>query len=171
MKILSIGAGKQESREGLVRLDIAEETKPDILWDLNNGPYPIPDEEFDVIECFDVIEHVNDIPFVFNECFRILKPNGTFILTTPHFSNKNSYVDPTHKYHLSYFSFDCFSSEHEYSYYSKSRFKIQKREILFEGPRIRKVLFYHFANKFPNFYETYLAWIFPGWFLYFELKK
>ena len=41
------------------------------------------DESFDVIVSFQVIEHVvNDIQFI-SEAYRLLKPGGTFFLTTP----------------------------------------------------------------------------------------
>lgn len=170
MKTLSIGAGNQKRVEGLTTLDIAKETNPDIVWDLNKFPYPIEDNSFDNIECYDVIEHVENIPQVMQECFRILKPGGIINMTTPHYSCNNSYIDPTHRFHLSYFSFDCFDSTHTYSYYSKARFQIVERLILFEGNKIYKSIMFRIANRFPHFYEKRLAWIYPAWFLSFSLK-
>ena len=108
MKVLAIGSGKIEKRENVVRLDISSETGADVIWDLNVIPYPFNNDVFDTIECFDVIEHVDNIPRVMQECSRILKPNGVLQITTPHYSSANSYIDPTHKFHLSFFSFDCF---------------------------------------------------------------
>lgn len=169
MKILAIGSGKIENRKNVVRLDISSETGADVIWDLNVVPYPFNDDEFDSIECFDVIEHVDNIPRVMQECSRILKNDGVLQITTPHYSSANSYIDPTHKFHLSFFSFDCFSSDHVYSYYSNARFRVGVRKIIFEGPWIRKYFLNKIANKFPKFYEKNLAWIFPAWFLYFEL--
>ena len=170
MKVLSIGSGKQEKEDGLTRLDISAETNPDVVWDLNNFPYPFEDQSYDLIECYDVIEHIDSIPKVMEQCHRILKKGGVIKLTTPHFSSANSYIDPTHKFHLSYFSFDCFSDQHEYSYYSKARFKILKRDLRFNGNRLYRAIFYRVAKHFPKFYETRLTWIFPAWFLYFELE-
>jgi ubiquinone/menaquinone biosynthesis C-methylase UbiE len=170
MKILSIGAGNQKRVENLTTLDIAEETNPDIVWNLNDFPYPIEDNSFDLIECYDVIEHVENIPKVMEECHRILKAGGKINLTTPHYSCNNSYIDPTHRFHLSYFSFDCFDSSHTYSYYSKARFKIVERQILFEGSRIYKSIMCRIVRLSPHFYEKKLAWIFPAWFLSFSLQ-
>ena len=170
MKILAIGSGKMESRENVIRLDISKETGADVVWDLNISPYPFSDGEFDKIECYDVIEHVDNIPKVMQECFRILKDDGLMYITTPHYSAANSYIDPTHKFHLSFFSFDCFSDEHKYSYYSGARFRIAVKKIIFQGIWPRKFILTKLANKFPKFYEERLAWVFPAWFLYFELK-
>lgn len=170
MKVLSIGSGKIADRENVIRLDISKETGADVVWDLNVSPYPFGDAEFDKIECYDVIEHVDNIPKVLQECFRILKDDGVMYITTPHYSSSNSFIDPTHKFHLSIFSFDCFSDEHKYSYYSGARFKIDVKKIIFQRPRIRKIILSRFANKYPKFYEEHLAWIFPAWFLYFELR-
>lgn len=170
MKVLAIGSGKMAKKENVIRLDISKDTGADVVWDLNITPYPFCDGEFDVIECYDVIEHVDNIPRVMQECYRILKPNGRMLITTPHYSSPNSYIDPTHKFHLSLFSFDCFSDEHKYSYYSGARFKIITKKIIFHGMRWRKFILTRMANKYPKFYEEHLAWLFPAWFLYFELS-
>ena len=170
MKILSIGSGKTETRANVTKLDISPDTGADVIWDLNHYPYPFEQGVFTVIECLDVIEHVENIPKVMQECHRILQKDGLMKITTPHYSSPNSYIDPTHRFHLSLFSFDCFSDEHKYSYYSGARFQIVKRQLTFEGPWIRKYLLTKIANANPRFYEKHLAWIFPAWFMYFELK-
>ncbi len=170
MKTLSMGCGKSEAKTDVIRLDISKETGADVVWDLNVTPYPFNDSSFTRIECFDVIEHLENIPKVMQECFRILQKDGVMYVTTPHYSSPNSYVDPTHRFHLSLFSFDCFSDAHKYHYYSGARFKIEKRLLTFQGPRLRKALLTKLANKYPQFYESHIAWIFPAWFMYFELK-
>jgi SAM-dependent methyltransferase len=170
MKTLAIGSGKMNPSPNITRLDISPETGADVIWDLNIFPYPFEDSTFDRIECFDVIEHVANIPAVMQECHRILKNDGLFYITTPHYSSNNSYIDPTHRFHLSYFSFDCFSDEHKYHYYSKARFKMIQKKMIFDGLFLRKALFSKLAYLFPEFYEKRLSWIFPAWFLYFEMR-
>lgn len=169
MKTLSIGCGRKASSTDLVRLDISADVEPDVVWDLDKIPYPFEDESFTVIECFDVIEHLSSIPNTLQEIHRILEANGVLKITTPHFSCANSYMDPTHKYHLSYFSFDYFCDGHSLSYYSKVRFEIKCRHIQFQGGRFNRSLVSRFANKYPKAYEQRWAWIFPAWYLYFEL--
>ena len=45
---------------------------------------PFENNSFDTIVCTDVLEHVPDEVAALNELFRVLKSDGTFILTTPH---------------------------------------------------------------------------------------
>lgn len=45
---------------------------------------PFTDEAFDTVVCTDVLEHVADEIAVLNELYRVLKPGGTLVLTTPH---------------------------------------------------------------------------------------
>ena len=112
----------------------------------------------------------SDIPKSLEEFHRILFSGGILKITTPHFSCANSVVDPTHKWHLSYFSFDYFSDSHSLSYYSQARYKIKTRHIQFQGGRINRSIISRLANRFPKIYEQRWAWIFPAWFLYFELE-
>lgn len=170
MKILSIGSGKKPPAPNLIRLDISADVEPDVVWNLDNLPYPFEDSEFSEIECFDVIEHLSNIPASLEEMYRILKPNGIVKITTPHFSCANSYIDPTHKFHLSYFSFDYFCAKHDLAYYSKARIQIKYRHIQFQGGRFNRSIISRLANRFPVIYEQRWAWIFPAWFLYFELE-
>jgi SAM-dependent methyltransferase len=54
---------------------------------------PHPDEAFDVVLCLDVLEHVRDEHRSLDELFRVLRPGGTLILTTPH-QGLFSFLDP-----------------------------------------------------------------------------
>lgn len=171
MTVLSVGCGRRSSESNLIRLDISPDVEPDVVWDLESFPYPFGDSEFCVIECFDVIEHLTSIPKVLGEFHRVLKPNGLLKLTTPHFSCANSYIDPTHKHHLSYFSFDYFCEGHDLSYYSAAKYKIRHRHMQFQGGRFNRSIMSRFANNFPKVYEHRWAWIFPAWYLYFELQS
>lgn len=167
--ILSVGCGKTPAKENVIRLDISRAVEPDVVWDLNEFPYPFETSFFTAIECFDVIEHVADIPKVMEEFYRILEPNGVVKITTPHFSSANSFIDPTHKWHLSRFSFDYFRDGHELAYYANARYQEKVGYIQFQGGRFSRSIVSRLANKFPRAYEQRFAWMFPAWFLYFEL--
>jgi glycosyltransferase involved in cell wall biosynthesis/SAM-dependent methyltransferase len=55
---------------------------------------PIPGESiFDLVVCFEMIEHIADQEALLREVKRLLKPGGTFILSTP---NKTVYSDEPH---------------------------------------------------------------------------
>lgn len=170
MRILSVGCGYRAGQPNLVKLDKSPQVNPDVVWDLDKFPYPFEDSSFSEIECFDVIEHLGDISNTMEEFYRILAPGGILKITTPHFSCANSFIDPTHKWHLSYFSFDFFCNEHKLAYYSQARYQIEERMINFQGGRLNQAIIRKLANRFPLSYEQRWAWIFPAWYLFFELK-
>lgn len=54
---------------------------------------PHTSESFDVVLCLDVLEHVQDERQSLDELFRVLRPGGTLVLTTPH-RGAFSFLDP-----------------------------------------------------------------------------
>ena len=51
--------------------------------DLNHDALPYENNFFDTVACLDVLEHVIDPLRLLKESFRVLKPEGTIILSTP----------------------------------------------------------------------------------------
>ena len=51
---------------------------------IKNGKTKFPDKTFDIITFLDVLEHVPNEKTAIMEIYRILKPNGKLILSTPH---------------------------------------------------------------------------------------
>jgi|GEM_PF-6347041 len=51
--------------------------------DISNEKLPFRSNTFDIITCFDVIEHVKNINFYIKEAKRVLKKNGIFYIITP----------------------------------------------------------------------------------------
>lgn len=83
---------------------------------------PFNDAEFDCIVIFEVIEHVDkNIQNMFlKEAKRVLKPDGTLIMSTPNksvYTDKSGYLNP---YHISEFYLD------DFKIYLKQEFKIVK---------------------------------------------
>jgi SAM-dependent methyltransferase len=153
---------------GAFRLDVARECRPDVVADVN-APLPFRSDAFAIVGAYDVVEHVQDMVRLVEEVHRVLRSGGVFRITTPHFSSSNVYADPTHKRALSLRSFDCFSDQHPLSYYSKARFRVRKASLMFKGRLVGRLMSL-VARRWPAWYEDRLAWIFPGWFLYFELE-
>jgi SAM-dependent methyltransferase len=165
---LDIGAGTANRLAGAVRLDRSRAARPHVVADLEHG-LPFRTGAFEVVGAFDVAEHVGDLVALMEEIHRVLRAGGVAQITTPHFSSANAYTDPTHRRALSLRSFDCFDERHDLAYYSKARFRVRTARLRFKG-RILGRLFFHLARRWPAWYEDRLAWIYPGWFLYFELE-
>ncbi len=69
-KILDVGCG-QNKHPGAIGIDSNPRAHADVIHDLGTLPYPFPDDEFDLIICRHVIEHVPDVmSFVVRERIR-----------------------------------------------------------------------------------------------------
>ena len=165
---LCIGSGNKK-REDAVNIDIVSSTGPDICHNLNETPWPLPDHWFEECHAYDVIEHLNDIVATMEEIHRVCRNGATVRITVPHFSCSNAFTDPTHRHYFSCFSLNYFTGEHEFSFYSDRRFKRKANQIVFASTFVNKIV-HRLANRFPAEYERRWAWIFPAWFLYFELE-
>ena len=119
--------------------------------------------------CKEVIEHLADIVRAMEELHRIGRPGARVHITTPHFSCANSFTDPTHRHHLGCFSFDYFTGGNQWGFYTTARFRAVRRRLHFYG-RYKNLHVSWLANRFPRFYEEHLAWMFPAWYLSFELE-
>jgi SAM-dependent methyltransferase len=165
---LNLGCGRKHL-PGAVNLDVTAETGPDVVHDLNRIPWPFPDERFEVVHAYDVIEHLNDVIAAVGEIRRVLKPGGVAHITVPHFSCSNAFTDPTHRHYFGWFSFDYVTGEHEHSYYTATRFRMRSRRLVFYPSWVNKLV-WRLANRWPGRYERRWAWVFPAWFLAFELE-
>ena len=65
----------------------------DLKLDVTN--IELPDNQYDVVICNHVLEHVNDVNKAFSEIRRILKPGGWAILLVPINPNVDTWEDPT----------------------------------------------------------------------------
>src|SRR3989339_343421 len=59
---------------------------------------PYPDNHFDIVHFYAVIEHINDVSNILGEIKRVLRAGGIVIIVTPNFDYtvKTFYDDPTH---------------------------------------------------------------------------
>jgi ubiquinone/menaquinone biosynthesis C-methylase UbiE len=75
---------KPKKGSTILSLNGQEVKVPCFRVDLENTPIPVPDETFDYVLCCEVLEHMEIDPmFMLAELNRVLKQNGTLILTTP----------------------------------------------------------------------------------------
>lgn len=163
---LNLGSGLRK-RPDCLNVDLRGE--PDLVWNLDERPWPLPKDHFEHAYALDVVEHLESIPAFMEEAHAALAPGGILEITTPHFSCANSFIDPTHRHHLSYFSFDYFTDASQWSFYTDIRFEIVERILVFH-PSFANRFMSRLANRRPELYEQRLAWIWPAWFLIFKLR-
>lgn len=166
--VLCLGAGR-DHREGAYHVDIVADTSPDLVWDLNCFPWPLPDSQFKEVLAFDVLEHLDNLVKVMEEIHRITAPGAIVHITVPHFSSANAFRDPTHRHYFSWFSFHYFTGENQWGFYSACRFRRRRSSLVFY-PTLLNKLVWRLANRWPENYERRWAWMFPGFFLSFELE-
>lgn len=174
MKLLDLGCGKNKIKNKkaiVVGVDIEAHSEADVIHDLNKFPYPFRDSEFDEIVCFDILEHLGDIPAVIKELHRIGRGGAKIRIRSPHFSGAYGYMDPTHLRGFSVFSFDHFCKNKKIVPHNIDwqLFLIKKRRIVF--PKLSRMLGVGIlANKFALRYEQYFAFTFQAENIYIELE-
>jgi SAM-dependent methyltransferase len=172
-RILDVGCGVKKF-PGSVGIDRNRDTAADILWDLDQFPWPVEAASFDEARMIHVIEHVGDVIRTMEELHRILRPGGRIVLETPHYTDFSSWCDPTHKWHLNSFSFRYFGADNAgYGYYSRACL----REVSVEVKLLalwRYLGFEFLVNRFRwfrRFWEFYLCFVIRGKVLRFVFEK
>ncbi len=177
-KILDVGCGRNK-HPGAIGLDINPDTDADIIHDLAIVPYPFPDNEFDEIVSYHVIEHVPDPTAFVTELYRITKPGGRIKILTPHYTNPDWPNDLTHRNHLNSYSFQNFIPERQiFAFYTNVKLKpIRTYVTLLNLWRAIGLEFIvnldghspHFRFT-RRFWEHYLSALFRGKELQFEFQ-
>ncbi|MBS3074304.1 methyltransferase domain-containing protein [Candidatus Pacearchaeota archaeon] len=122
MASLDIGCGssKHPSSVGLDSNGSLEGV--DVVHEIKRGRcLPFKDDAFDEIYLTDIIEHVEDIPWLLSEVHRVSRNGAAVNIRYPHYSGINAYGDVTHRHFLSLGAFDHFDPDTEsgkrYQYY------------------------------------------------------
>lgn len=103
--ILNIGCGFRKFEEG-VNVDGFSACNPDVLWNLNEFPYPWDDNSVDYIYAYHVLEHLKDWWGAFRECVRIMKFGAQMEVRVPDASSDSALAYRDHLQLISLFSFD-----------------------------------------------------------------
>ncbi|HEV7396251.1 MAG TPA: methyltransferase domain-containing protein [Pyrinomonadaceae bacterium] len=164
-QILNLGSGLKPM-PGAVNLDVRGDTKPDVVFDLNQRPWPFDENQFARVYASDVIEHLDDTVATMEEIHRVCRSGAMVHINVPHFSSAGAFTDPTHRRYFGAFSFEYFVDGH---FYTRSRFNISHKQLIFQ-PSLTNKIIWRLANRNLAAYEQRWAWIFPAFFLYIELE-
>lgn len=129
MTVLHVGAGRKHTLEAmgmtlshpdgraytgpvsLVNLDMLAHTSPDIVCELGRDRIDAPDDTFDAVLAFHVLEHIGrqgEIGpwfYAWEELYRVLKPSGIVKFECPYFNSVWAWADPTHTRAISEYTF------------------------------------------------------------------
>lgn len=138
---------KEFPNKKIIGIDISG--NPDIKYDLNKG-IPLNNRSVDVIFAGEIIEHLNEPHFFLKECKRVLKEDGTLILTTPNARGLNIMQGR-------------YSRDHQYIWtlpmleklMKRSGFRLIKRT--YTSSWKRNLLFRLVATLFPCFSTTIIV--------------
>lgn len=112
--VLIIGAGSskklapfdvplQKEVPAITTLDHEPRHGTDVLWDLEQKPWPFQDATFDEVHAYEVLEHLgtqgNAQEFFadFWQIYRILKPGGHLCGSVPQWNSMWAWGDPSHR--------------------------------------------------------------------------
>ncbi len=179
MKKLNIGCGS-DIKEGFVNLDRFKLSGVNVVHDLGKFPWPFKDNEFDFINCDQILEHLDDIPKALREIWRISKNGAKIHIGVPHYATPGAWTDLTHKHPFGWMSLDYMANNkthkhsvgkvHSHEYGAKEKFNILKRKFIF-GKFYKIIGISLFAHTFPIFYEMFnLAYIFPSRHIEFDIE-
>ena len=124
--LLDIGVGAHPV-SGAIGVDVRPVSGAAVVADAVVG-LPFRTCAVDGIRASHVVEHVVDPLAFFREAWRVLRPAGTLLIVTPHFSSAVSvWGDPTHRRPFSATSFDYFDSRSLGSYADGFDFRVVSR--------------------------------------------
>lgn len=96
---LNLGCG-QSKLDGFVNIDKYATYSPDLVWDLEQTPYPFEAGSVTEIVANHVLEHLGQSTEVFfaiiKELHRVLASGGIINITVPHYRSDGYWGDPTH---------------------------------------------------------------------------
>ncbi len=164
-KILDVGCGAKKF-PGAVGIDVRSNALADVQHDLDGLPWPVPDNAFDLVLIRHCLEHLEDVPAVVEELYRITRPHGTIVVEVPHFSWCEAYSHPGHRHFFAGGSLDYFHTSNQHY---RARLRIVRRRFYFND-FFKWIGVEALANRFSRLYERHFAFLLPTGSIVWELE-
>jgi hypothetical protein len=133
---VDLGCGKRKRPES-IGLDIARiPGSVDVIGDVTRTPFR--DSSASRVFAWHVVEHIDDLPALMAEVWRICRPGALVYLRFPHASSTHSaWSDPTHRRGLTLETFDYFDegtlAGTLFGYYHTAPFRVVRRRLTFSA--------------------------------------
>lgn len=179
--VLDLGCGPYKIK-GAIGVDRCPWPEVDVVHDLDSHPWPFADNAFDRVVCRHVLAHLQDVVQAMEELHRVVQPGGFVEIVTPHFSSDNAFTDITSRRLFGYRSMDYFCGNRRSKYrYGHATFQLLEAHISFRQAAVfepderkpnplRAIGIESLINRFPRFYEHFLAFVVRANELYFRLR-
>jgi SAM-dependent methyltransferase len=166
---VNLGSGGQ-SLAGYVNVDVNPNAAGvDLVYDLNQYPWPFDSDSIDEVCMDQVLEHLQDRNLAVAEIYRILRPGGLAKISVPHFTWQYAYTDPTHRHFFGYYTFAYYARDCGYFGFQFSSCRV--RLIFGKRRALWNRLLEPIANRFPTLYEQSPLRIFPALTVEATLRK
>lgn len=179
---LDVGCGADKV-PGAVGIDRLALPGVDVVFDLDQYPWPFESSTFDHVVCKHSISHLANFVRTVEEIHRITRSGGVVEILAPHYTSDNANTDPTMRTRVSLrtMHFFCEQYDFKYQYYSKARFFMERRwvsfrecktdfrsDVKFNVPHL--IGLEQLVNAFPRVYERLFGYILPASEVYFKLR-
>jgi len=139
--ILNLGAGNRILADATNHDVVAHRPEIEVVWDLNDLPWPWEDDTFDKVCALSVLEHLRHTLLTsMDEIWRITRPAGLAVIKLPHWKANISWEDLTHLHVVGLGVMDQLDPTTErgrdYRFYTRRKWRIQKRQINKAGTSI-----------------------------------
>lgn len=155
-KVLDIGCGAGPYKEffpNRFTLDIDPEKNPDVVGDIHT--IPLEDNSYECILCTEVLEHVRDPKLAVSELYRVLKPGGKIIVSTP-------FVYPLHQVPHDYWRFTKYGLRNLFQEFKDVEVTSEHQSFTTIAILLQRIVFQSNLrlNKITKFSLLLIAWVF-----------
>jgi ubiquinone/menaquinone biosynthesis C-methylase UbiE len=182
---LDLGCGSAKCDSSYVGIDVLDLPGVDVVGDVHDVLCSLPEASVQEIFSSHFLEHLTDLPDLFEQVERVLVTGGRFRVVVPHFSNPYYYSDPTHHqafglYTFSYLAEDQLFRRRVPRYGRRPRLRLEHVELCFRSAaefpirmRIKRAIgrVLNTSQWTQEFYEEVLSGILPCYELAIALVK
>ncbi len=154
-RVLDIGSGGSSYDSffpNRVTVDIDPARHPEIVGDAHNLPFE--NNEFEVVLCTEVLEHLEDPRKALEEMRRVLRPGGTLLLTT-------RFVFPLHDTPNDFWRFTKFGLKKLFEKWEVQEIVSETRTFSAIGALLQRIVFQDKMrmNRVTKVFLLVLAWV------------